>query len=122
MKTLAIKRYQFSGYLSIPKENMSNTSADHILVREKEIRFNFSGDPSAPRMVVVGSEPWPAKSVISDIKNRWGEEILQGAEFTVTTVQPILSMFGRVDGYKHQVALRDAPTFGYDFTLEPDVQ
>lgn len=116
MKTLSMWRYQFRGSLFIPKEDTTNTGVDYNFEYEKDITFDFSGSSSAPRSVIIAREPFPTLSRIDNIRNKHDEEIMEGAEFTVTSVEVMLSMFGRVDGYKHLVALRNAPNFGYDVT------
>lgn len=114
MKSLTLRRWQFTGMLWIPKVDTNDAQGRSQLFYEKDIAFDFTGDPNAPRSVVVSSEPLPTTAVITRLRNRYLEEILPLAEWTVTSTEPILNMFGRVEAYRHQVALSNRPDFGYE--------
>lgn len=114
MRALTVRRYQFTGMLYIPKIDVETSTGDVVLTFEKDIVFDFSGSGSSPRSVLFASEPFPTQAVITNVRNKYGDEILEGAEFTVTGVEPVLSPWGRSEGFHHLLAIKNAPTFGYE--------
>jgi hypothetical protein len=121
MKLRAYARYLYSGDLYIPKiDEQSSDGTVTYELEEEGIPFDFMGDPSAPRSIIVAPRPYPTTAKILVLKNQYGEEIMPQAEWTITSVEPIVNMWSRVEGYRHQVALSNSPMFGYDDMIRPN--
>lgn len=113
MKLLGYHRNKFTAWLYIPREDTSGGSGGVALVFEKVIPLNFMGDPSKPRSVVFADEPMPVTAVLTALKNQKDEQFMYDAEWTITTTEPVLNHYNRVEAYRHQIAVRNKPNFGY---------
>lgn len=111
---LAYKRYPFKGMMYLPLEDPSSQSNIPILTYIKDVEFDFASDPSTPRSVILCEEPLPQSAVISAVVDQFDVQPLPGAEYTITTVEPLINVFGQRDLYRHQAALRAPLDFGYE--------
>lgn len=116
MKLLGYLRYHFVGDLYIAKADESSMNNEIIMTLEKEVYFNFMDDPSAPRQVIVASEPFPTTCQIMAVRDRHDVAPIPGAIWTVTSIEPVISVFNTREVYRHQVALAEPPNFGYDIS------
>lgn len=114
MKFLGYKRYRFTGMLYLPKENTESSGGGAILEYEKDVEFDFTDDPTAPRQEFVAAEPFPTAAHITFIHDRYGVEPLPTSQWTITSVEPIMGPMGGREAYRHQAALYEPPDFGYD--------
>lgn len=114
MKLLGFKRFPFKGQMWLPKEDEQSQNANIFYEFEKDVMFDFSDDPSAPRQLFVSDEPFPVSARILVVTDRYGTEPVPGAQWTVTTIEPIINVFGFGEGFRHQAALTEQPKFGYE--------
>lgn len=111
MQFWGYQRYHFTGQLWIMKDDPREEQP--VLTYEKDITFGFSGDPSTPRQVVMCPEPIPSTSVITGVTDRYDKAPMPGAEWTITTVEPVIDLVGGTQMYRHQAALSKTSDFGY---------
>lgn len=114
MKLLGFKKYRFVGSMSLPLEDPTSLNGVPIITYIKDIEFDFTDDPNAPRQELVADEPMPAAARITNIRDRGGDQPMPGSEWTITSIEPVISVFGRREVYRHQAALREPPDFGYE--------
>lgn len=114
MKMMGFKRYRFTGMLFLPKEDPTSSGNTVLMTYEKDVMFDFSDDPNAPRQVFTASEPFPQSSEITAIKDREGEEPYPEGTFKITSVEPVMGPYGKVEMFRMQGALKEFPDFGYD--------
>lgn len=120
MKLLGFKRWQFIGNMWLPLEDPSSQNGTPIQTLVKEdIPFDFSDDPDAPRQVIVSSEPMPQLATITFIRDKFGNQPMPESEWTITSVKPVISIFGRREVYRMQAALKTQPDFGYEGIVRP---
>lgn len=76
-----------------------------------EVNFLFATDPSAPRAVILSKKPFRKGIQLRGITDSAGNDVLPGAWYVITAVEPVINMFGRVETYRHRAALANEPTF-----------
>ena len=114
MRLLGFKRWQFTGDMYLPLEDpLSQNNVPVITLVKSGITFDFSDDPDAPRQVITSAEPMPQSAIITFIRDKYGNEPMPGSEWTVTSVKPVINVFGTREMYRMQAALKFQPDFGY---------
>lgn len=114
MKVMGFKRYRFTGMLYLPKEDPTSSNNTVLMTYEKDVNFDFSDDPDAPRQVFTASEPYPQSSEITNITDKYGDKPYPEGIFKITSVEPVVGPFGKVEMFRMQAALTEFPDFGYD--------
>lgn len=112
MQTHAYVRYNLTAGMYLVLEDPVAEGGVETYV--KDVKISFTNDPSAPRQVVVCEEPLPSGAVLTAIVDRYGVQSVPGGEWTVTSIEPVLNSFGVREMYRHQVAMRNKPNFGYE--------
>lgn len=78
---------------------------------KETVKVEFGNDPNAPRVNVVCEKPLRRRIIVANVRDRNGKPVLPGAQFTVTSTAPVLSVYGTSEGYVMQAALTNDPTF-----------
>lgn len=112
MKFWGYQRFYFTGEMWIPQVDV--TEEEPVLTYVKDIVFDFASDPSTPRQVIVSEEPFPTTAVVLGVRDRNGVQPMPLAEWTITSVEPVINPFRGTDLYRHQAALRRVSDFGYE--------
>lgn len=89
----------------------NSANGDPIYTYSHSVKVEFGDDPSAPRVVIVAEKPLRKRIVVMNVRDRNGLEVLPGAQFSITSVAPVLSVFGTREGYRMQAALNNDPDF-----------
>lgn len=78
---------------------------------KKTIKVDFGNDPTSPRIIVWADQPLRKRIILANIKDRNGVALLPGAQYTITSVVPVVSVFGTREGFSMQAALTNDPEF-----------
>lgn len=112
MKFWGYQRFYFSGQMYLPQDDPLQDQP--VMTYIKDIVFDFASDPSTPRQVIIAEEPFPTLTTITGVRDRNGLEFMPLAEWTITSVEPVINLFRGVDLYRHQAALAKVSDFGYE--------
>lgn len=111
MKFWGYQRFLFTGEMYVPTTDTQ--SEDAAMTYIKDIKFDFMSSPATPRQVIIADEPFPTSARIVAVVDRYGMPPMIGAEWTITSVEPVFNPFRGTDMYQHLAALYKASDFGY---------
>lgn len=112
MKFTGYQRFYFTGQLFIPMVDPNQEAL--VMTYVKDIKFDFSSDPTSPRQVILADEPFPTTAQITGMRDRYGADIMPLAEWTITSVEPLINAVRGIELYRMQAALSKASDFGYE--------
>lgn len=112
MQTTAMLRFDYTAdYWDFTEEQDVSGNIIRTHFFKEVVHIAFGADPQTPRMDILCRTPMKKSALLLNIKDREGVEVLPGAEYSVTTIEPMLGVFGTSEGYAIRVALTNAPTF-----------
>lgn len=75
------------------------------------VEIGFAADPNAPRMVFTARSPMAVGWQLRSVKDKNGNEVLPGAWYSITSVEPVISVLGTREHFQMKAALANTPVF-----------
>lgn len=112
MQLYAYKRFRYTAQFHLPLADPNSDTP--VLTFIKDVHVDFTNDPNSPKQVIVCEEPLPSAGVLTAMTDPYGNELIPGGEWTITTIEPVFNPLGFRELFKMQVNMRTKPDFGYE--------
>lgn len=110
MKFRAFQKYPFTiDVYDFTIENDANGTLNYSYKETIDVAFYI--DPDAPRVTILSETPLRKRTQLLGLRDKNGVAVMPGAQYTVTRVDPIITVAGTSEGYRMQAALANDPTF-----------
>lgn len=110
MRLNAVRKYRYTADLFRFTRSTDVGGAEQLIYTyDSTIAIQLGGDPTSVRMTVKSATPAPRDGRLANIKDRAGNPVMEGANYRITSIEPMLSVFGYREGYIMKVAMQNAP-------------
>lgn len=104
MRLMAYQRYRYTARL-FDYEIANDANGTMVYTEVGDVDIDFATDPNAPRVVIFCAVPLRKGVQLKAIRNPRGVYVMGESTYTVTGVEPIISVLGDLEGYRMQAAL-----------------
>jgi hypothetical protein len=101
---MTYQRYNYTARLFDWSE--ANDANGTLVYQDKgDVSIEFATDPNAPRVIIYSPVPLRKRTRLASIRNHRGDYIMGATSYTITSIEPLITVFGDLEGYRMHAAL-----------------